>query len=134
MLCTTELDMANTVATSEIDPFLTDAAWAIRSTYHTVLKASPGAAIVGQGMLFDIPFLADWNKIGDHRQCQTDLTQNTKIAHIMIGTAKLVTKYFLEKIVSSANQRVGMNVILGLSYQFIQMGQSGFNVEQSQNN
>jgi hypothetical protein len=27
-------------------------------------------------MLFDIPFLADWNRIGDHRQSQTDL--NTK--------------------------------------------------------
>jgi hypothetical protein len=24
-------------------------------------------------MLFDIPFLADWNKIRDHRQHQTDL-------------------------------------------------------------
>ncbi len=23
-------------------------------------------------MLFDIPFLADWNKIGDYRQSQTD--------------------------------------------------------------
>ena len=73
MLCTAELDMANTVGTSDIDAFLTDAAWAIRSTYHTVLKASPGAAIFGQDMLFDIPFLADWNKIGDHRQHQTDL-------------------------------------------------------------
>ncbi len=64
--------MANTVVTSDIDVFLTDAAWAI-STYHTVLKASPGAVIFGQDMLFDIPFLADWNKIGDHKQCQTDL-------------------------------------------------------------
>eukprot|EP00804_Cyclotella_cryptica_P009412 CCRYP_017327-RA/>CCRYP_017327-RA protein AED:0.41 eAED:0.41 QI:0/-1/0/1/-1/0/1/0/81 len=25
-------------------------------------------------MLFDIPFLADWNKIGDHRQCQKMIT------------------------------------------------------------
>ena len=65
--------MADTVATSDIDAFLTDAAWAIRSTYHTVLKASPGAAIFGRDMLYDIPFLADWNKIGDHRQRQTDL-------------------------------------------------------------
>ena len=73
MLCTAELDMANTVVTSDIYAFLTDAAWAICSTYHTVLKASPGAAIFGQDMLFDIPFLADWNKTGDHRQCQTDL-------------------------------------------------------------
>jgi len=47
--------------------------WAICSTCHTVLKASPGAAFFGRDMLFDIPFLADWNKIGDHRQCQTDL-------------------------------------------------------------
>ncbi len=23
-------------------------------------------------MIFDIPFLADWNKIGDYRQSQTD--------------------------------------------------------------
>ena len=65
--------MANTVAPSDIDAFLTNAAWAIRSTYHTVLKASPGAAIFGRDMLFDIPFLADWNKIGDYRQRQTDL-------------------------------------------------------------
>ena len=30
-----------------------------------VLKASPGAAIFGWDMLFDIPYIADWNKIGD---------------------------------------------------------------------
>ena len=29
-------------------------------------------------MLFDIPFLADWNKFGDHRQCQTDLNMESK--------------------------------------------------------
>ena len=46
------------------------AAWAIRSTYHTVLKASPGAAIFGRDMLFDIPFLADWNKIGTDRNME----------------------------------------------------------------
>ena len=72
MLRTAELDMADTVAPSDISDFLMDAAWAVRSTYHTVLKASPGAAIFGRDMLFDIPFLADWNKIGDYRQHQTD--------------------------------------------------------------
>ncbi len=48
--------MADTVATSDM-----------------TLKASPGAAIFVRDMLFDIPFLADWNKLGDHRQRQTDL-------------------------------------------------------------
>ena len=76
MLRTAELDMADSVAPSDMDAFLTNAAWAIRSTYHTVLKASPGAAIFGRNMLFNIPFLADWNKIGEYRQHQTDL--NTK--------------------------------------------------------
>jgi hypothetical protein len=73
MLCTAELDMAETVTPNYVDIFLDNAAWAICSTYHTVLKASPGTAIFRHNMLFDIPFIADWNKIDDYRQRQTDL-------------------------------------------------------------
>ncbi len=73
MLRTSKLDMAKTVKPSDINVFLSDAAWAVCSTYHTVLKASPGAAIFGQDMLFDILFIADWQKIGEHRQWLTDL-------------------------------------------------------------
>ncbi len=36
------------------------------------LKPHPGAAIFGRDMLFDIPFVADWYKIGEHRQLLTD--------------------------------------------------------------
>jgi hypothetical protein len=39
MLRTSELDMAETVKASDIDIFLSDAAWAVRSTYHTVLNS-----------------------------------------------------------------------------------------------
>jgi hypothetical protein len=73
MLHTAEIDMAESVNASDINVFLSDAAWAIRSTHHTVLKASPGAAIFEQDMLFDIPFIADWKKIGKHRQRLIDL-------------------------------------------------------------
>ena len=45
MLRTAELDMAKSVVPDDVDVFIDNAAWAIRSTYHTVLKASPGAAI-----------------------------------------------------------------------------------------
>jgi hypothetical protein len=58
MLCTAELDMAELVNASDIDIFLADAAWAIHSTHHTILKASPGAAIFRRDMLFDILFIA----------------------------------------------------------------------------
>jgi hypothetical protein len=61
-LRTSELDMANTINEWDIAEVLTNAAWAICSTYHTVLKTSPGAAIFGRDMLFDVPFLADWSK------------------------------------------------------------------------
>jgi hypothetical protein len=72
MLRTAELDMADSVTPDDIDVFLDNAAWAIRSTYHTILKASPGAAIFGQDMLFDISFMADWHKIGERRQLLTN--------------------------------------------------------------
>jgi hypothetical protein len=68
MLRISELNMAELVKASDINIFLSDAAWAVRSTYHTVLKASPGAAIFGQDMLLNISFIADWQKIGEHRQ------------------------------------------------------------------
>ncbi len=72
MLHTAELDMAGSVTPDDVNVFLDNAAWAIRSTYHTVLKASPGAAIFGRDMLFNIPFVADCHKIGERRQSLTD--------------------------------------------------------------
>ena len=47
MLRTSKLNMAELVKTSDIDVFSSDAAWAVCSIYHTVFKASPGAAIFG---------------------------------------------------------------------------------------
>eukprot|EP00804_Cyclotella_cryptica_P006631 CCRYP_008590-RA/>CCRYP_008590-RA protein AED:0.47 eAED:0.47 QI:0/-1/0/1/-1/1/1/0/84 len=79
MLHTADLDMADTVHESDIADFLTNAAWAIRSTYHTVLKTSPGAAIFGRDMLFDVPYIADWSKIGEYRQQQTDKNTEGKM-------------------------------------------------------
>jgi hypothetical protein len=46
--------MAESVTPNDVDVFLDNAAWAVCSTYHTVLKASPGAAIFGCNMLFNI--------------------------------------------------------------------------------
>jgi hypothetical protein len=70
--------MAETITPDDVDVFLDNAAWAIHSTYHTVLKASPGVAIFGCDMLFHIPFIANRNKIGDYRQRQTDLSMAGK--------------------------------------------------------
>ena len=58
MLHIAEIDMADSVTPDEVDVFLDNVAWAICSTYHTVLKASPGVAIFGWDMIFDMPFFS----------------------------------------------------------------------------
>jgi hypothetical protein len=78
MLRTAEINMADSLTPDDVDVFLDNAAWAICSTYHTVLKTSPGAAIFGRDMLFDVPFIANWNKIGDYRNARLILAQNVR--------------------------------------------------------
>jgi hypothetical protein len=97
ILCTAELDMADSVTPDDVDTFLDNAAWAIRSTYHTVLKASPGAAIFGRDMLFDIPFIADWNKIGEQRQALTDCGNARENKNRVDHDYKVGDKVLIEK-------------------------------------
>jgi hypothetical protein len=55
----------------EKDPlgqFLSSAAYAIRSTFHTTLKATPGQLVFGRDILLPIKFVADWGKIEQQRQ------------------------------------------------------------------
>ncbi len=83
MLNTAELNTANSVTPDDVDVFLDNLAWAICSTHHAVLKASPGAAIFGRDMLFDILFVADWHKIGEKRQSLTNCgNQRENAKHI----------------------------------------------------
>ena len=89
--------MANSVVPEDVADFLNDAAWAVRSTYHTVLKASPGAAIFGRDMLFDVPFLADWNKVGEYRQRQTDRNTARENKRRVDWDYKVGDKVLLEK-------------------------------------
>ncbi len=56
------------------------------------LKASPDTAIIGRDMLVDILFIADWKKIGEHRQptdCNTDRENKSRIDY----DNKVVKKY-----------------------------------------
>ncbi len=73
--------MTNSVTPHDVYVFLDNAAWAICSTYHRVLKASPGAAIFGRDMLFGITFMADWHKIGERRQSLTNWGNQHKNAN-----------------------------------------------------
>jgi hypothetical protein len=41
-------------------PFLSSAAYAIHSTFHTTLKATPGQLVFGRDMVLPIKCMADW--------------------------------------------------------------------------
>jgi hypothetical protein len=43
--------------------FLNSAAWALRSTYHTVLNATPGQVVFGRDMLLPIQYKVDWAQV-----------------------------------------------------------------------
>ena len=134
MMRTAEIDMAISVDPSDIDDFLSNAAWAVRSTYHTVLRSSPGAAIFGRDMLFDIPFIADWNKIGDYRQRQTDRNTTRENKSRVEWDYKVGEKVLLRKdgILRKGESKYQKDPCLGLLHKFIRMEQSGFNAEQNQ--
>ena len=113
MLFTAEIDMANRVIESDIADFFTNAAWAIYSTYHTVLKASPGSAIFWRDMLFDVPYIAYWKKSENTGNTKQIATQLVRTKHVLIGITQLVTKYYWGKMVFSAKQIANMKVIFG---------------------
>jgi hypothetical protein len=48
--------------------FLASAAFAIRSTYHTTLRATPGQLVFGRYMLLPIKFKANWAEIRARHQ------------------------------------------------------------------
>ena len=50
------------------DYFLQSTAWAIRSTYHTTLQATPCQLVFGRDMIHNIAFKANWDRIQKRKQ------------------------------------------------------------------
>jgi hypothetical protein len=57
-------------------PFLSSAAYAIRSTFHTTLKATPGQLVFGRDMVLPITCVADWGAI--EQQGQKEMAHNNR--------------------------------------------------------
>ena len=58
-----------------IDPWgsiMANIAWAVRSTYHTTIQATPGQLVYGRDMLFDIEYIANWKSIQARKQASID--------------------------------------------------------------
>jgi transposase InsO family protein len=78
-------------------PFLSAVAWAIRSTYHTTLEATPGQLVFGRDMLLPLKFKADWARLRQRKQDiidQNNIRENSnrKIHDYQIGDKVLLEK------------------------------------------
>ena len=77
MLRTFELEEQDLDEKDPWTPFLQAACFAIRSTYHTTLGATPAQLVFGRDMILPKKFKADWAAIQERRQQQI-LRDNTR--------------------------------------------------------
>ena len=76
---------------------LSSIAWAVRSSYHSVLEATPAQLVFGRDMVVNLQFAADWQAITKKKQSQVNkdnIRENSKrVAHdYRPGDQVLVTK------------------------------------------
>jgi hypothetical protein len=84
------LTLNESLRTAEIDgremdekdpwgPFLSSAAYAIRSTFHTTFKATPGQLVFGRDMVLPIEFMADWGQLNNSAKRKLAVTIEEKM-------------------------------------------------------
>jgi hypothetical protein len=77
---------------NEEDPwysFLAATAWAIRSTYHTTLRATLTQLVFGCDMILNIKFKADWAIINAQKQSRTEKILAIKMQSVYHTNIKL---------------------------------------------
>jgi hypothetical protein len=73
---TAEVDGEELDERDQWGPFFSSDAYAIRSTFHTTLKGTPGQLLFGRDMILSINVVAEWGAI--EQQCQNEMAHNSK--------------------------------------------------------
>ena len=68
MLRTFELDEMELDEEHPFEGILSATAFAVRSTYHTTLQATPGQLVFGRDMILNIGHIANWKAIAERKQ------------------------------------------------------------------
>jgi hypothetical protein len=101
------LTLNDALRTAEIDgremddkdpwcPFLSSAAYAIRSTFHTTLESTPGQTVFRSDMVLPIEFMADWGAIEKQRQKKMGHNIRRENASIITHDYKVGDKVLLK--------------------------------------
>jgi hypothetical protein len=74
-----DLEKQNLEEENPFEYFLQSTAWAIRSTYHTTLQATPCQLLFGRDMIYNIAFNSNWNRIQKRKQDLIDKSNSKEI-------------------------------------------------------
>ena len=102
------LVLADALRTAEVDgkeldpinpwaPYLNAAAFAIRSTFHTTLGATPAQLVFGRDMVLPIRYMADWALIEEARQQEIERNNMRENAKRIKYEYKVGDKIYLTK-------------------------------------
>ena len=92
MLRTFELEEQELDARDPFSSILSATAYAIRSTYHTTLEATPAELVFGRNMLLPIQFKADWEAIRTRRQALMEYNNHRENRNRLPHTYKVGDK------------------------------------------
>jgi hypothetical protein len=96
-LRTAEIDGREMDKKDPWEPFLSSAAYAIGSTFHTTLKATPVKVVFGRDMALPIKFIADWGEIEQQRQKEMGRNNRRENASRISHGYKVGDKLLLKK-------------------------------------
>jgi transposase InsO family protein len=96
-LRTFELEQKELDTNDPWGPFLSAAAWAIRSTVHTTLDATPGQLVFGRDMLLPIQLKTDWARIRQRKQDIINANNKKENAKRIEHEYRVGEKVLLEK-------------------------------------
>ena len=96
-LRTFQLESANLTENDPWTPYLASVAWAVRSTYHTILNATPGQLVFGRDMVLPIQFQADWARIKLRKQETINKSNAQENARRISHDYQVGEKVLLEK-------------------------------------
>jgi hypothetical protein len=77
--------------------FLASAEYAILSTFHTTLKATPWQLVFGRDMVLSIKFMVDWGAIEQQRQKEMGHNNRREIASRISHDYQVGDKILLKK-------------------------------------
>jgi hypothetical protein len=77
--------------------FLSSAAYAIRSTFHTTLKATPGQLVLGRDLVLPKKIMTDWGAIEQQLQKEMGRNNRRENASIISHDYKVGDKELLKK-------------------------------------